>query len=201
MIDSVSVGVSAISLSQITGSNCVAADGTATYSVTAQPGVSYLWRIVEGGQYTTIESGGNTNQVTVKSTGTGTSALKVYAFNDCTGELCNAPQRSTWIRKIFTVAQEDLGGVECLDASVLGNDSVIVFLVKPYLGLYSLGDYKWQYSSGLKPIYQSTEGSAISFKVLNASVDQTISVTVGQTCNPGNVITKVLKAGSAGTRT
>lgn len=192
--DSVTVNTSPITLSTISGSSCIASDGTATYSVTAQPGVSYLWRVGEGSQYTTILSGGNTNQVTVKSTGTGNSLLRVYAFNDCTGELCAAPQQTFWIRKTFAVSAQDFAGAECLDTSVLGNDSVIVFLIKPYLGLYSLNDYVWQYSSGLQRIYQSSDGSAISFKVLNASADQTISVTVGKTCNPGNVLTKVLKA-------
>jgi|GEM_PF-2086908 len=192
--DSVSVDVTAISLSTISGSSCIAADGTATYSVTAQPGVSYLWRVTEGGPYATILSGGNTNQVTVKSTGTGNSLLRVYAFNDCTGELCAAPQRTLWIRKTFTVSEEDFSGVECLDASVLGDDSIVVFLVKPYLGLNGQGDYQWQYTSGLQRINQSTDGSAISFKVLNASVDQTVSITIGKTCNPGNLLTKVLKA-------
>lgn len=195
--DSVSVGVTPIALSSISGSTCISATGTATYSVTAVPGVSYLWRTGEGSPYTTIVSGGNTNSVTVQSVGTGNTLLRVYAFNDCTGELCAAPNQAIWIRKTFSVSQPDFVGPECIDASVLGNDSIVVYQVKPYLGLFSLNDYQWQYSSGLQRVYQSSDGSAISFKVTNASVDQSVTVTIGKTCNPGNVLTKILKAAPA----
>lgn len=197
VIDSVSVDVTPITLGAISGSTCIASNGTAVYSVPAVAGVSYLWRVGEGGAYTTILSGGNTNSVTVQSVGTGNTSLRVYAYNDCTGELCAAPTKAVWIRKTFSVTAADFSGVECLDQSVLGNDSVIVFLIKPYLGLHSLNDYEWTYSAGLQRRQPSSDGSAISFKVIDATVDQTVSVTVGKTCNPGNILTKVLKAAPA----
>jgi hypothetical protein len=179
------------------GVSCISANGTATYSIPAISGASYIWRVVHGGQHTRILSGGNTNTVTIESINEGNSALYVYVYNDCTGDICAAAVRGVEIKKIFSLdANETFGGPACLDASVLGQDSILVYSVKPYLGLHNTGnDYAWTLSAGLELVYKSADGSSLTLKVNDATVDQQVSISVGPACNgSSNTLTKILKA-------
>lgn len=179
------------------GISCIASDGTGTYSIPTIPGANYIWRITNGGQHTRILSGANTNTVTVESINEGNSSLTVYVYNDCTAELCAAISRSIRIKKTFTLApDETFGGPACMDASVLGEDNILVYSVKPYLGLYDTrNDYAWTLSAGLEELYRSADGSSISLRVNDPSVDQEVSIVVGAACNgQSNRLTKILKA-------
>lgn len=196
------VTINALQLGQISGTNltnglsCIASNGSGTYSIPAISGATYVWRITAGGQHTRIiSSSGNT--VTVESLNEGNSALTAYVFNDCTGDLCAADSRTIKIKKTFSLAaNEVLGGPACMDASVLGEDNILVYSVKPYLGLYDThADYQWTLTAGLQELYRSADGSTISLRVNDPSVDQQVSIVIGAACNgSSNSLTKVLKA-------
>jgi hypothetical protein len=83
-----------------------------------------------------------------------------------------------------------------MDASVLGEDNILVYSVKPYLGLYDTrNDYAWTLTAGLEELYRSADGSSISVRVNNPDVDQQVSIVVGAACNgQSNTLTKILKA-------
>jgi len=178
----------------ISGSTCMPATGTQTYSVPNMLGVRYLWQIVEGAAYTQIVSGQNTHSVVVRSLSEGTSVLRVYAYVGLGGGDCNDPFKQVEIRKIFTIPPTDgLTGPTCMDASMLAANAVVMYGVKPYLGTYnSTPGYTWTISAGLQELYRSPDGSAIFLKVINAAADQHVSVKIGSVCNTNNVLTKTL---------
>ena len=179
------------------GLSCIPSNGTATYSIPTIPGANYIWRITNGGSHTRIIGAANTNTVTVESINEGNSSITVYVYNDCTAELCKSIPKSIQIKKTFTLApDETFGGPACMDASVLGEDNILVYSVKPYLGLYNTrNDYAWTLSAGLEELYRSADGSSISIRVNNPDVDQQVSIVVGAACNgQSNTLTKILKA-------
>lgn len=191
-LDSASVQVSPLTMTAVSGPDCIAEAGSATYSIASIPGVSYVWVVERGG--IRITAGQGTNSVTVQSTNKTNSLLTVYVYNSCISQLCSAPRRGIVIRKIFPNPQDGLIGPDCLDPTTLAaNDSIIAFFIEPVLGDYSgtnVNDYFWNIPSTLQPKFTSPDGSARAFKVLNASNDFSVSVTVGAKCNPGNIVTK-----------
>jgi hypothetical protein len=191
------IGIIQPPLGPISGNTCIPSTGTQTYSVPAVLGVRYHWEIVAGAEHTQIVSGENSSAVMVQSTGGGSSVLRVYAYFGLIGTLCNAPSRQIEIRKTFTLPSTDIiTGPACMDASTLGADSIIMYGVKPYLGTYnSKAEYVWTITPGLEELYRSADGSTIFLKVRDTSVDQTVSVNVGATCNgTNNILTKTLNS-------
>jgi hypothetical protein len=187
----------AVTPGPISGNTCIAATDTQTYSVPAMLGVRYLWQIVQGAEHTKILSGQNTNRVLVQSINEGTSVLRVYAYIGLIGGQCTDPFKEVEIHKIFTIANTDaLTGPTCMDGSMLGENAVIMYGVKPYLGSYNSGaGYVWTISPGLQELYKSSDGSTIFLKVTNTAADQQVSVKIGSVCNGNNnIFTKTLKA-------
>jgi hypothetical protein len=190
--DSAEVTVNPVVLSAISGPECIDQTGTATYSVTPIAGVTYIWVVERGG--IRIVSGQGTNSVTVQSVSKANSHLVIYVYNSCIAQLCSAPRRGFTIRKLFPEPVDGLVGPNCLDPTTLAaNDSIIAFFIEPVLGDFAganSNDYLWNVPSILQPKFSSPDGSARAFKVLNASNDFSVSVTVGAKCNPDNVVSK-----------
>jgi hypothetical protein len=205
IIDSVKVTVTNLNslvATNITGSTCIASNGSAQYSIAVDPragNVEYNWVVTQGGENTQIvPSTRNSSTVTINSLNAGTSTIRVTVTNDCSGEFCSSPTRSFTIRKTLSTAERaaiEINGADCTSDDVLGEDNLLVLAVPPVLGRWDPTQYQWSFPTNkLKQEFKSADGSAIAFKVLDNSTDITVSLTLGPICNPGLVYTRVLRA-------
>jgi hypothetical protein len=204
ILDFVDVAVTDLNtlVGSITGSNCLASNGSAQLSIPVDSravGVQYNWAVVQGGENTQIDPATrNSPTVTINSLNAGTSVIRVTVTNDCSGEFCSSPTRSFMIRKTLSATERaaiEINGADCTSDDVLGDDNLIVLAVPPVLGRWDPGQYQWDFPANkLRQEFRSGDGSAIAFKVLDNSTDITVSLTLGPACNPGLVYTRVLRA-------
>jgi hypothetical protein len=207
IIDFVDVSVTDLNTlvaSSITGSACIASDGSAQLSISVDPragNVEYNWVITQGGENTQINPATrNSPTVTINSLNAGTSIIRVTVTNDCSGEFCSSPTRSFVIRKTLSATERAaiaIAGADCTSDDVLGENenNLLVLAVPPVLGRWDAGQYQWSFPANkLRQEFRSGDGSAIAFRVLDNSTDITVSLTLGPACNPGLVYTRVLRA-------
>ncbi|MGB5979425.1 MAG: hypothetical protein WBG62_18565, partial [Cyclobacteriaceae bacterium] len=199
IIDSVEINLidlnSYVSAITSPGGNCMASDGTAqlTANVNPQAGdVTYRWVVVGGRGSTTITSGQGTPTVTVNSSSMETTKVRLIISNECIAESCNNPYRDFTLRKVFSQADKDSIQIEGITCVTDPANDVVVVAVPPVLGRRDKGQYQWNLPTSVEEEFRSADGSAIAFKVLDASQNIEVSLDLGPACNPGYTLTRTI---------
>lgn len=153
----------------MSGNSNITGTGTVMFTAPSVPGASYAWSIQSGGVNIYIQSGANTNTVTLKPLHSGTAVLKLV-----TNHSCSSSKTQTMTLNIDTqICLEGTISNGGVTGHLQTGNNVSTGSVSTTVTCPGASNYTWTRTSGTLSYYASgnfmsftmTSGSAVSFRI------------------------------------
>jgi hypothetical protein len=154
----------------IQGTSSITGTGSQAYNVLSEPGLSYSWSIISGGENIYISSGSSSNSVTLSPLHSGNAVLRVTVSSGC--GLAVSQTKNLSIQTNICLEGTFQNNSSTVKNLMSGN-SVSAGWVQCTVTCPNAATYTWQRTSGTISYYSSgnflsfniTSGSSVSFSV------------------------------------